>query len=152
MLEWARRYLAATPAARRRGFALGMEFRRIVGARNREHWWTTGVWILEGRLGLRPAGVRPRVYRRAAADVVDASDRVGAVRESEAPPAYGTGVKTPPRIIWPKGTAEDRLRAFDAAMERADRRARGEPANPEYRPPKERGWTREEIYDRDRRD
>lgn len=152
MLDWGRRYLAATAEGRRRGFALGAEFRRIVGARNREQWWTTGVLLLEGRLGLRPGDARRDPTRRnPSRNRAAAAAPALAVREAEEPAAYGSCVSPPPRIAWPRLSPEERLRLFDQATERQRRRELGLPAFEPYAPPRERGWTRTEIYDRDRR-
>ena len=165
MLAWARRYLAAYPGVNDREFHLGAGFRSIVGPRNREQWWRKAVALLEARSAAaagrvrapgaapapRPASAPPQDWYYA--EPVHAppdAPRTHATAVGEAPPpAYAA---PPMRVHTPPGTVEDRLRAFNEAMERADRRARGEPGFQAHVPPTGRGWTREELYERGRRD
>lgn len=165
MLAWARRYLAAYPGVNDREFHLGAGFRSIVGPRNREQWWRKAVALLEARSGAasgsvrapraasgsRPASVQPQNrYDARPPHPPPGAPRPHATAVGEVPPpAYAT---PPMRVHSPPGTVEDRLRAFNEAMERADRRARGEPGFPAHIPPTGRGWSREELYDRGRRD
>jgi hypothetical protein len=133
MLAWGRRYLAAYPHVHGPEFHLGAEFRRIVGTRNREQWWRTTVAALE------------RGDQGAAVAVADAvSDASGAGRVAEGAPGLASGTPTRRGLL----RVEDRLRLFDEATERQRRRERGLPAEDEPDVPPDRGWTREELYER----
>lgn len=51
-----------------------------------------------------------------------------------------------------RGDLESRLRVFDQATVRQRARDAGKPRRPSSQPPADRGWTREELYDRGRTD
>ncbi|MSP61678.1 MAG: AbrB/MazE/SpoVT family DNA-binding domain-containing protein [Myxococcales bacterium] len=73
--------------------------------------------------------------------------KIKAGDEIEWSPA-GDGIRVTPRVRRPSvGDRAARLRVFDQATER--QRCR-EPASRRAKPAKERGWTREELYDRGR--
>lgn len=136
MLAWGRRYLAAHPGVGGPEFHLGAEFRRIVGARNREQWWRTAVDLLARRETARAV---PTGAPLAAAD---------AVRETVA--EFETAA---PPLRRPDLTVEERLRLFDEATERQRRREAGLPIEPpKHGPPPGRWWKREDLYDRVRPD
>lgn len=63
--------------------------------------------------------------------------------------AAGDAIRIAPASLRVEETpsVELRLKLFDAATERQKKRQRGKR---EVRPPRDRGWTREDLYDRDR--
>ena len=125
MLAWGRRYLRVYPDVQGEAFHLGAQFREIVGARNRQHWWRTAVELLAARVG-------------------DTSPAAAFSVGETAAPAYGARVPVArPGIA---GRTE-RLRIFDCATARQRQRDEAFAAGTPSPAPDGRGWVREDLYE-----